>query len=185
MYERVGNAIMAIDPGKLIICEGPQRQHTFADTNSPAPWGDLSLAGKYPVRLSVPNKLIYSIHGYPSEVGGFSPDGGSEKIAYMNRDWGYLVAGNIAPVWIGEMGANMKAPNDAAWAQTLIDYANGKSADEGAPAFLPDQQGISIDWWSVGYYRNSGNQPSGIFNADGSVNRAQQRVYERFAPDIR
>jgi hypothetical protein len=39
MYEQVGNAILAIDPDKLIICEGTQNyQSSFANVG-PAPWG--------------------------------------------------------------------------------------------------------------------------------------------------
>jgi endoglucanase len=180
MYERAGNAILAIDPTKLIICEGPQRQHSFADHDTPAPWGDLSLAGKFPVQLSVPAKLVYSIHDYPSEIGGSTPDSGPAKITSMTRVWGYLVAGNIAPVWIGEMGANMKTANDSAWAQTLVDYADGRASGDGTPRFGPGQQGIGIDWWWAGYDARSGDQPSGIFNADGSINVAQQKVYRSF-----
>ena len=182
MYERVGNAIQAIDPAKLIICEGPQRQHAFADPSTPAPWGDLSLAGREPVTLSVAHKLVYSIHDYPTEIGGFSPDSGKLKVGYMNRVWGYVVADNIAPVWIGEMGANMIASNDAGWARTLVDYANGTAANDRAPRFSPGQQGIGIDWWWAGYDPNSGSQPSGIFNANGSLNEKQQKVYLKFAP---
>jgi endoglucanase len=185
MYERVGNAILAIDPAKLIICEGPQNRHAFVDRDLPAPWGDLTLAGKYPVQLSVANKLVYSIHDYPSEIGDFKPDSGPAKVKYMNRAWGYLVVENIAPVWIGEMGANMKTANDRDWAQTLIDYANGRLSDQGGPEFAADQQGIGINWWWAGYDAHSGNQPSGIFNMDGSINTNQQNVYKRFAPGER
>ncbi len=182
MYERVGNAILAIDPAKLIICEGPQRQRAFADPSVPAPWGDLSLAERDPVRLSAPDKVVYSIHDYPTEIGGFSPDSGPLKVSYMNRVWGYLVSKDIAPVWIGEMGANMTSANDFAWAHTLTDYANGRTADPDAPRFKPGQQGIGIDWWAAGYFPHSGDQPSGIFNVLGVVNRAQQIVYDKFAP---
>ena len=75
MYERTGNAILAIDPTKLIICMGPMNgQRSIADARSPAPWGDLSVAGKYPVRLTVPDKLVYSVHNYPTEIGGYKPE---------------------------------------------------------------------------------------------------------------
>lgn len=181
MYERVGNAILAIDPTKLIICEGPLDNHSFASWFRPAPWGDLSLAARYPVTLSVLGKLVYSIHDYPAEIGGFQPDSGPYKERLMTASWGYLVVENIAPVWIGEMGANMTTQADAAWARTLIDYANGQSRQEDAPRFSGDQQGIGIDWWFAGYDPHSGNEPSGIFNADGSVNTRQQDVYRHFA----
>jgi endoglucanase len=181
MYERTGDAILAIDPTKLIICEGPQSVHSFVDPNLPAPWGDLSLARRYPVNLKVSDKLVYSVHDYPYEISGYSPDSGPLKVARMNKIWGYLVTDSIAPVWIGEMGANMASPDDAAWARTLIDYANGASGALGGPVFSSGQQGVGINWWWAGYDAHSGNQPSGIFDAHGSVNRKQQIVYRRFS----
>jgi endoglucanase len=180
MYERVGNAILAIDPDKLIICEGPQSLHSFADRSIPAPWGDLSVAGKYLVALSVPNKVVYSVHDYPSEIAAFKPDSGPRKAAMMTAVWGYLLAQNIAPVWIGEAGANMVRPGNVAWAKTLIAYANGESDAAGAPKFTGQQQGIGICWWWAGYDPRSGDQPSGIFTGDGSVNSVQQRIYTQF-----
>jgi len=182
MYERVGNAILAIDPEKLIICEGPQNyKHAFADRSWPAPWGDLSLAGELPVNLLVPNKLVYSVHDYPSPIAGYTPDSGEAKVMQMQNVWGYLVTRNIAPVWIGEMGSNMMASSDNAWAQTLIDYANGRLGRLGGPEFSSNQQGIGIGWWWAGNQTYSTVQPSGIFTPDGSLNERQQRVYRQFS----
>lgn len=181
MYECTGNAILAIDPTKLIICEGPQSINAFAYPDMRAPWGDLSVAGKYPVMLTVPDKVVYSVHDYPREIAGYSPDSGPLKVAQMNKIWGYLVSSGIAPVWIGEMGANMASHDDTAWARTLIGYTNGDSGSEGGPVFSSGQQGVGISWWWAGYDAHSGNQPSGIFNADGSVNLKQQMVYRQFS----
>jgi endoglucanase len=180
MCERAGNAILAIDPAKLIICEGPMNaQHSHADPQTPAPWGDLSLAGKFPVRLSVPNKLVYSVHDYPTEIGGYKTDNGPQKVAQMNKVWGYLVRDHIAPVWIGEMGANMTTPDHRRWAQTLIDYANGRLGDQGGPTFAEGEQGIGIDWWFAGHDGN-GN-PHGIFDALGKIDALQQAAYSQFS----
>jgi aryl-phospho-beta-D-glucosidase BglC (GH1 family) len=181
MCERAGNAILAIDPTKLIICEGPMNgQRSLADPRTPAPWGDLSLAGKYPVRLSVANKLVYSVHDYPTEIGGYKPDSGMEKVAQMNKIWGYLVRDHIAPVWIGEMGANMTTEDHRRWARTLIDYTNGQLGAEGGPTFTGGEQGIGIGWWFAGYLASS--NPTGIFNINGRINPVQQAVYTQFCP---
>lgn len=40
MYERVGNALLAIDPDKLIICEGPQDYSNSFTHIGNAPWGN-------------------------------------------------------------------------------------------------------------------------------------------------
>ena len=179
MCERAGNAILAIDPRKLIICEGPMNaQRSLADPRIPAPWGDLSMAGKYPVQLSVPDKIVYSVHDYPTEIGGYKPDSGAEKVAQMNKVWGYLVRDHIAPVWIGEMGANMTTEDHRRWAKTLIEYTNGELGAAGGPTFSGDEQGIGIDWWYAGYaaYGN----PTGIFDVTGHLNPLQRATYSQF-----
>jgi len=171
MYERTGNEILAIDPTKLIICAGPMNaQHSFADPATPAPWGDLSLAEKYPVKLSVPHKQVYTVHDYPTEIGGYQPDAGPKKVAQMNQTWGYLVRKGLAPVWIGEMGANMTTTDHQQWAKTLIDYANGSLGADGGPTFGPGQQGIGINWWFAGH--DPHGNPTGIFDALGKINEA-------------
>jgi endoglucanase len=178
MCERAGNAILTIDPRKLIVCEGPMNaQRSLADPKIPAPWGDLSLAGKYPVQLSVPNKLVYSVHDYPTEIGGYKPDSGPQKVAQMNKVWGYLVRDHIAPVWIGEMGANMTTDDHRRWAKTLIDYANGELGAAGGPTFGDGEQGVGIDWWFAGYAASS--NPTGIFDVTGHLNPLQRAAYSQ------
>lgn len=179
MCERAGNAILAIEPSKLIICEGPlNARHSFADSNTPAPWGDLTLAGRYPVKLTHPRKLVYSVHDYPTRIGGYAPDAGPEKIAQMNKVWGYLVRDGIAPVWIGEMGANMTTPDERRWATTLIAYANGHLGAEGGPTFESGQQGIGIDWWFAGH--DEFGNPTGIIDDKGHIDPVQQTAYRQF-----
>ncbi len=181
MYERVGNAILRIDPTKLIICEGPPTGNALANPRWPAPWGDLSLAGKYPVQLSVDHQLVYSVHDYPREISGSTPDSGPQKVALMNKTWGYLVATGIAPVWIGEMGSDMLTAADAAWAQTMIGYANGHLAADGGPAFAPGAMGIGINWWFAGF--DPQGKPTGIFNQDGTINERVRAAYKQFFTD--
>jgi len=179
MCERAGNAVLAIDPNKLIVCEGPMNgQRSLADPKTPAPWGDLSLVKKYPVQLSVPNKLVYSVHDYPTEIAGYKPDSGPEKVAQMNKVWGYLVRDHIAPVWIGEMGANMTTEDHRRWAKTLIAYANGELGAAGGPTFDDGEQGIGIDWWFAGFAAYS--NPTGIFDDTGHLNPVQRATYTRF-----
>ncbi|MGE4047835.1 MAG: carbohydrate-binding domain-containing protein [Acetobacteraceae bacterium] len=185
MYQRVGNAIQAVDAGKLIICEGPQNYNSSFAGTGPAPWGDLSLAGSKPVTLNVANKVVYSVHDYPRYVmGGSHPESGDQKVAMMNKAWGYLVTQNIAPVWIGEMGANFDGSyaneniaGSKAWAQTLLDYMNGKLGHLGGPTFKAGEQGIGGDWWAWGYL--NGQQLNGTLNANGSFRSVQQEYWSQ------
>ena len=179
MYQHVGNAVQAIDPGALIIAEGPSNYHGSFAGRGAAPEGDLTLAESRPVVLRLPGKVVYSVHLYPAEVNDVRPDTGPAVVARMNAAWGYLVTRGIAPVWIGEMGACMDSPEDAAWAQTLLDYMAGRLGAQHGPTFAGNQQPISGSWWLVG--EASGQQPNGIQYAWGAGNYRpeQQAVTDR------
>ena len=158
MYQTVGNAIQAVDPGALIICEG----------------GDLTGVVTKPVVLNTPNKVVYSVHAYPSEIAGDYDDSGPAAIQQYNQVWGYLVSQNIAPVWIGEMGSSMQSSDSQAWASTLLGYMNGNDGAQGGPTFSGNQQPISGSWWVVGPQSDS---PDGIQTAWGPGNyRPEQQA---------
>lgn len=150
MYEEVGNKIHNVDPRALIICEGVQRY------DQQCYWGDLRGVRQHPVRLVQTDKVVYSVHDYPNYVGGSGMVAtGQPSIVLRNNCYGYLVKENIAPVWVGEMGANFtgtyggeNVAQSTAWAQTLLDYMNGKAQD--GPRFTGDQQPMPGCWWVWG-----------------------------------
>ncbi|CAF3198882.1 unnamed protein product [Rotaria sp. Silwood2] len=158
-YERAGNAIHAIDPRPLIICEGPQDySENFANTWPAAPEGDLSLVQQLPVNLVIPNKVVYSVHEYSNVVNKYTgPDSGPEYIARMNANWGYLYQTNIAPVWIGEMGQWLTTSADFAYADTLVSYLNGQAP--GGIKFSGSEQGVGTSWWNLNVNENFATQP--------------------------
>jgi endoglucanase len=167
MYETVGDALQAVDPGALIICE------SVINYKINAYEGDLSIVRKLPIVLTIPSKLVYSVHEYPKEVGGYSgPESGPGYIARMNSTWGFLEEDNIAPVWIGEMGSSMNKPDQLAWGNTLLSYMNGLAPT--GPRFIGKQQPISGDWWAWGY--QPGNVPDGCLDAAGNL-RPEQKPY--------
>lgn len=172
MFIDVGNAIHAVNPGVLIICE-PSEDYT-----SPTDEGNVSvanIAGK-PVLLKIPNKLVYSVHEYPNEVTQLKLDSGPEFVKHMNFAWGDAVRQNLAPVWIGEMGSDMKSASSEAWAKTLLDYMNGKDGALGGPTFTGDQQPVSGSWWKIGDEGHGGN-PDGNQTAWGLGNyRSKQQI---------
>ncbi|HVV70245.1 MAG TPA: cellulase family glycosylhydrolase, partial [Verrucomicrobiae bacterium] len=164
MYESVGNAILKVNPDALIICEAVINYKTGAFE------GDLSPARTQPVRLSNPAKLVYSVHEYPREIGGYrGPESGPEYVQRMNRTWGWLVRDNIAPVWIGEMGASMSSEQSRAWGRTLLDYMNGKAT--GSPTLKGNQQPVSGDWWAWGCL--TGQNPNGCVGENGQLRPEQ------------
>lgn len=143
MYIRVGNAIQKVDPGALIICEAIINWQTGAYA------GDLSPVREQPVRLNIPSKVVYSLHEYSWDKVDVRKD---VLIARLNKTWGFLVKENIAPVWIGEMGATANSTDKRAiqWDSDLIDYLNGKAGDLGGPVFRGHDQPVSADLWRWG-----------------------------------
>lgn len=169
MYEAVGNAILAVNPNGLIICEAIINYKTGAYE------GDLSCVREFPVKLTNPAKLVYSVHEYPKEIGEYpGPESGPGYIDRMNKTWGWLVTKNIAPVWIGEMGASMTSAASRQWGTTLLAYMNGKAP--GGPVFTEAQQCVSGDWWTWGC--RSGQNPNGCVGKDGKVRPEQAPFIE-------
>lgn len=181
MYTELGNDILAQNPRLLIICEGPQSTKDAGNGLAGiGPEGDLSAVGGVggaparPVVLKVPNQVIYSVHEYDTKVYDY---GANERpaslIEHMNKDWGYLYTKSIAPVWVGEMGSSLKTAGDRVWAQTLLDYMNGRFGEHGGPVFKGSDQPVSGSWWLWGYFQ--GEQPDGTLDRDWASPRADQQ----------
>jgi aryl-phospho-beta-D-glucosidase BglC (GH1 family) len=168
MFTSVGNAIQAVDPGALIICEGPE-EFSGPTPTMPAGFaaGDLSGVAMRPVTLRLANKVVYSTHIYPPTVSGNGSYVAATEIAAMNAGFGYLVRRGIAPVWIGETGSNLSTAADAGFIQLLIDYANGLKAAAGGPGFSGAQQPISLSWWYWGI--SATNDPGGLITTFGTT----------------
>lgn len=120
--ERAGNAILAVNPDWLIFVEGVdcfQGNCTW--------WGgQLAGAAQFPVQLSVPNKLVYSAHEYPADVANqpwFSdPTFPANMPAIWTKNWAFLQAQGIAPVWIGEFGTLLDDNQDVQWITELTNF---------------------------------------------------------------
>src|SRR5690606_9667392 len=134
------NAILAVNPDWLIFVEGVQ---CFGPGGVATPsrgatctwWGgNLEGAGTYPVRLSVPNRVVYSAHDYPASLyqqTWFSdPSYPANLPAVWNRFWGYLHANDVAPVLLGEFGSKLQTTSDRKWLDALTRYL-GTGADGG------------------------------------------------------
>ncbi len=147
--EIVGNEIHKANPNLLIIVEGVQA------TSAGWYWwgGNLSEAQKYPVRLSVKNKVVYSTHDYPSTVSGQSwfsdPSYPNNLPSIWDKFWGYLVKNNIAPVLVGEFGTKLQTTSDRQWLEKLMAYMK--------------QNNVSFTFWCLN--PNSGDT-GGILESD-------------------
>ena len=109
-FSTIGNAIHAVAPDWLIICEGT------GVYNGVSYWwgGQLAGAATTPVSITLPNKLVYSPHDYAHSVAQQtwlkSTSNSSVANWPANLDaiwdaaWGYLVKNGTAPIIIGEYG---------------------------------------------------------------------------------
>ena len=107
--ERAGNAILAINPDWLIFVEGIEKCKDERGADDWFWWGgNLMGAKQFPVRLSNPEKLVYSAHDYGIEVsdqGWFhDPNFPQNLPAIWEKHWAFLALGGLAPVLVGEFG---------------------------------------------------------------------------------
>jgi endoglucanase len=136
-YEQAGNAILAVDPGALIFCEGISENPTSSGTYNSTWWGgDLAMAGQYPVTLSSPGHVVYSAHDYGPNLFQQTWFNSSTTPATLgavwNANWGYLYTQGTAPVWVGEFGTDNTASDiesstpgsQGQWFQSLVSYLN-------------------------------------------------------------
>ena len=129
--ERGGNAILTVNPNWLIFVQGNECYGPGGITSGPSvscTWwgGNLKGAASFPVRLNVPNRLVYSVHEYPASVypqSWFSaPDYPNNLPARWDSFWGYLYKDATAPVWVGEFGTTLQTNSDRQWLDALTRY---------------------------------------------------------------
>lgn len=141
--ERAGNAILKVNPSWLIVVEGVE-----STANSGYWWGGNLMGAKdSPVRLSAPDKLVYSAHDYGPGVyrqNWFDAPNFPENMPDLwRKHWAYLTEAGTAPLLLGEFGGRSMDPDDdeGIWQRRLF-------------AFLKEQ-GISYTYWS--WNPNSGD----------------------------
>ena len=131
--ERCGNRLLQMNRDWLVVVEGTESAN------------DLSSARRRPIKLNVENRLVYSAHvygwsGWASLGGRFVQRSYESSVRAMRRGWGYLLEEDIAPVWIGELGAS-HAPTVGGknyW-DNLFGYLKFVDADFGYWALNPRQ----------------------------------------------
>jgi endoglucanase len=151
--ERAGNAILAVNPRWLIIVQGIETYH------GDYYWwgGNLEGAGSYPVRLSHPDKLVYSVHDYGPEIymqaWFLAPHLSLSLHNTWEKHWAYLQHAGIAPVLLGEFGGRSMGRDVAGrWQRTLVDYVRRNDLNYTYWSWTPDSGdtgGILNDDWTT------------------------------------
>jgi endoglucanase len=165
--ERAGDAILAVNPNWLIFVEGVNCYGPGGTTKeAECYWwgGNLQGVATYPVVLSVPNRLVYSVHDYPATVfphSWFSAPGYPNNLPNVwNSQWGYIYKQGIAPVWVGEFGTRLQTNSDRQWFSRLINYLGSGSG------------GVNWTFWS---WNPDSGDTGGILNNDWiTVNQAKE-----------
>ncbi|KAM3423455.1 hypothetical protein BST61_g886 [Cercospora zeina] len=97
--EKASEALLTLQPDWLMFVEGVSSAN------------DCSGARDRPIKLSIPDRVVYSSHVYswsgwgqiPSVPYGKRPSQSFQED--MINNWAFLLEENIAPVWVGEFGA--------------------------------------------------------------------------------
>jgi endoglucanase len=149
--ERVGNAILAVNPQWLIIVEGIEEYH------GDFYWwgGNLEGAQQFPVNLSESDKLVYSAHDYGPEIypqQWFRATDFPHNLPIVwQKYWAYLQMDDIAPVLLGEFGGRSTGYNTSGiWQRTLVSFLHARGISYTYWAWNPDSGdtgGILQDNW--------------------------------------
>ncbi|HEY9607240.1 MAG TPA: cellulase family glycosylhydrolase [Allocoleopsis sp.] len=154
--ERAGNAILEINPKWLIVVEGVEKN--VPGQKLAYHWMGANLEGvdRFPVRLSKPNKLVYSPHEYGPGV--YNQPWFNESQFPKNLEsrwetgWHYIATKGIAPILIGEFGGRQVDANskEGIWQRKLVDYIRQKDMSFAYWSWNPnsaDTGGILQDDW--------------------------------------
>ena len=148
--EQASEELLKMQPNWLMFVEG------ISSAN------DCSGARTRPVKLSVPDRVVYSSHVYAWS--GWSTLVPYHKRPYpsfaldMERNWAFLLRGNIAPVWLGEFGSpHGGSEGDHHYWDNLMRYMKDTDVDFGYWALNPrkpenydsETYGLLADDWET------------------------------------
>ncbi|HET9848796.1 MAG TPA: glycoside hydrolase family 5 protein [Candidatus Dormibacteraeota bacterium] len=163
--QRAGNAILDANPHWLIIVEGTERFH-----NDSYWWGgNLEGARDHPIRLSRPDRLVYSAHDYGPEVYPQTwfeaPDFPKNLPSVWHRHWAWLHSEQVAPVLVGEFGGrSVGQDREGIWQHELVDFLKAS--------------GLSYTYWS---WNPDSGDTGGILNDDWTtVDRAKLELLDGY-----
>lgn len=166
--ERVGNAIHEVAPHWLIVVEGVEGN--AVGQTLPGHWwgGNLEGVATHPVRLSIPNKLVYSPHEYGPgvfEQPWFDPYDPAVLEDRWQRGFNYIATQGIAPILVGEFGGREVGTDtvEGRWQNQFVDFLA--------------REGHSFTYWA--WNPNSGDT-GGILTDDWvTVDQAKQDMLAR------
>jgi cellulose 1,4-beta-cellobiosidase len=139
--QKAGNAILGANPNLLILVEGISDYQLPSGVIDSDWWGgNLEGAATAPVKLDVPDRLVYSPHDYGPNLFAQQWFNSSTTAASLgavwDKFWGYLSKQGTAPVMVGEFGTTQNASDASSsssgsqgqWFASLVDYLKANPA---------------------------------------------------------
>jgi endoglucanase len=151
--ERGGNAILAENPNLLIFVEGIHYAL------------DLSGFAHLPVKLNVPNRLLYSAHDYSFSHKSIRTY--DDYVKTVRAKWAFLRQESEAPLWIGEFGTCQE--------HRCLESSDPKQEGFWFQNFIRFLRETDLDWcyWPLNGTQLSGrNRKYGDLEDYGVLNRA-------------
>ncbi|MBM3635060.1 MAG: glycoside hydrolase [Actinobacteria bacterium] len=157
--ERAGNAVLAKAPSWLIVVEGIEGPVAGGQQLDRHWWGgNLEGVRNNPVRLSVPNRVVYSPHEYGPGVFAqpwfSSPDMANILADRWQKGFGYIHESGTAPILVGEFGAKNVSTDtvEGRWIRQFADYMSRTGMSWTFWAWNPnsgDTGGVLQDDWQT------------------------------------
>ena len=128
--ERMGNALLTVNPKLLVFVEGIERTKDHPTRTS---WwgGSLDQVSRRPIKLKIPNRLVYSPHVYGPDVfymSYFRDKNFPKNLpAIWTSDWAFIKDKKLGPLVIGEWGGrNEPGSKDREWQTALVSFYEKK-----------------------------------------------------------
>ena len=152
--ERAGNAIAKINPDWLIVVEGVENNVPGQYLANHWQGGNLEGVLRYPVRLSVRNKLVYSPHEYGPGVYDqpyFSDKNFPQNLLHRWQiGFNYIASQQKAPIFVGEFGGRLDDSREVIWLNKFVKYIKKKNLSFAFWSWNPNSEdtgGILLDDW--------------------------------------
>lgn len=157
--ERAGNAIGIVNPDWLIVVEGVEKNVPNQKLKQHWQGGNLEGVRRYPVRLSIPDKLVYSPHEYGPGVYNQPYFSDPKFPKNLRRRWNigfyYIKKQKIAPILVGEFGGRETDKNtvEGKWQNAFVRFLRKKKLGFAYWSWNPnsaDTGGLLLDdWYSI------------------------------------
>ena len=161
--ERAGNKILDINPDWLILVEGVEK-NVPNQKQSGYFWGaNLEGVRYFPVRLSSPEKLVYSPHEYGGSSVAWFLDSKFPNNLYERWEKGfhYIATKNIAPILVGEFGGYHvdKYSKEGIWQRKFVNYLKKNNLHFAYWCWNPNSKGtggiLKDDWKTINRQKQS------------------------------